>query len=190
MQPHVKSFIRSIAVNVIMWSLILWFFFKFILWSLNSFRFTFFCSIFVLSSCVSNTINIKPNTEEYSQLVDTPVYIKRSSDKDIDTFESELDECIKTSNTRVNRSSKVGIGFGSYLALGGLYTIATASGVFAPIYVAAGTVGGVLGGSTIFVTRATKEFREYSSLENCLERQGHEVVFYDDSKAKEDKSDL
>tara|TARA_B100000475_G_scaffold200404_1_gene184712 strand:+ start:1199 stop:1342 length:144 start_codon:yes stop_codon:yes gene_type:complete len=47
-----------------------------------------------------------------------------------------------------------------------------------------------LGGSTIFVTRATKEFREYSSLENCLERQGHEVVFYDDSKAKEDKSDL
>jgi hypothetical protein len=51
-------------------------------------------------------------------------------------------------------------------------------------------VGGVLGGSTIFVTRATKEFREYSSLENCLERQGYDVVFYDDGKAKKDKSDL
>ncbi len=157
---------------------------------MNSFRFNFFCSIFVLSSCVSNTVNVKPNTEEYSQLVGTPVYIKRSSDKDINTFEDELDECIKTSNTRVNRSSKVGIGFGSYLALGGLYMIATASGVFAPIYVAAGTVGGVLGGSTIFVTRATKEFREYSSLESCLEKQGHDVVFYDDGKAKKDKSDL
>ena len=83
-----------------------------------------------------------------------------------------------------------GFGFGLYLALGGLYTIATASGVFAPIYVAAGTVGGVLGGSTIFVTRATKEFREYSSLENCLERQGHDVVFYNDGKAKKDKGDL
>ena len=161
--------------------------------SLHGGKFSFLyclCLMFTLSSCVSNTVNVKPNTEEYSQLVDTPVYIKRSSDKDINTFEGELDECIKTSNTRVNRSSKAGIGFGSYLALGGLYTIATASGVFAPIYVAAGTVGGVLGGSTIFVTRATKEFREFSSLENCLERQGHDVVFYDDGKAKKDKGDL
>ena len=157
---------------------------------MNRSRFLFFCSVFILSSCVSNTVNVKPNTEEYSQLVGTPVYIKRSSDKDINTFEDELDECIKTSNTRVNRSSKVGIGFGSYLAFGGLYMIATASGVFAPIYVAAGTVGGGLGGSTIFVTRATKEFREYSSLESCLEKQGHDVVFYDDGKAKKDKSDL
>ena len=148
------------------------------------------CFMFTLSSCVSNTVNIKPDTEEYSHLVDTPVYIKKSSDTDLGTYENELDECIEASNTRVNRSSKVGIGFGSYLALGGLYTIATASGVFAPIYVAAGTVGGVLGGSTIFVTRATKEFREYSSLENCLERQGHDVVFYNDGKAKKDKSDL
>ena len=144
----------------------------------------FFLLLFVLSSCVSNTINVKPDAEEYLQLANTPVYVKRSSDTDLYAFENELDECIKKSNTRVNRSSKVGIGFGSYLALGGLYTIATASGIFAPIYVAAGTVGGVLGGSTIFVTRATKEFREYSSLENCLERQGHDVVFYEDNKAK------
>ena len=82
-------------------------------------------------------------------------------------------------------TGKVGVGFGSYLALGGLYTIATASGVFAPIYVAAGTVGGVLGGSTIFVTNATKEFREYSGLEKCLEKKGHDVIFYDAKKAKE-----
>ena len=66
----------------------------------------------------------------------------------------------------------------------GLYTIATASGVFAPIAVVAGTVGGILGGSTIIVTKATEEFREYASLENCLERQGHEVVFYDARKVK------
>lgn len=31
MQPHVKSFIRSIIVNAIMWGLIFWFFFEFIL---------------------------------------------------------------------------------------------------------------------------------------------------------------
>jgi len=148
-------------------------------------RFIYFlCTTFVLSSCVSNTINVKPDSEEYLQLVDTPVYVKRSSDADLYTFENELDECIKTSNNRVNTSSKVGIGFGSYLALGGLYTIATASGVFAPIYVAAGTVGGILGGSTIYVTNATKEFREYSGLEKCLEKKGHDVIFYDARKVK------
>tara|TARA_B100002052_G_scaffold103997_1_gene95892 strand:- start:94 stop:552 length:459 start_codon:yes stop_codon:yes gene_type:complete len=145
----------------------------------------FFLLIFVLSSCASNSINVKPDAEEYLQLANTPVYVKRSSDTDLYTFENELDECIKISNNRANRSSKVGIGFGSYLALGGLYTIATASGVFAPIYVAAGTLGGVLGGSTIFVTNATKEFREYSGLEKCLEKKEHDVIFYEAKKAKE-----
>mgnify|MGYP000059996012 CR=1 FL=1 len=148
-------------------------------------RFLYFlCITFVLSSCVSNTVNVKPDSEEYSQLIDTPVYIKRASDTDLNTYTNELDQCIKASNIKVNRSSKVGIGFGSYLALGGLYTIATASGVFAPIYVAAGTVGGILGGSTIYVTNATKEFREYSGLEKCLEKKGHDVIFYDARKVK------
>ena len=145
----------------------------------------FICFTLVLSSCVSNTVNIKPDSEDYLQLIDTPVYIKKSSNTDQYSFENELNECIKKSNNRVNRASKVGIGFGSYIALGGLYTIATASGVFAPIYVAAGTVGGVLGGSTIFVTNATKKFREYSGLEKCLEKKGHDVIFYDAKKVKE-----
>ena len=145
----------------------------------------FFLLLFVLSSCVSNTINVKPDTEEYLQLVDTPVYVKKSFDTDLYAFENELDECIKTSNNRANRSSKVGIGFGSYLALGGLYTIATASGVFAPIYVAAGTAGSVLGGSAIYATQATKDYRAYMGLEKCLEEKGHEVIFYDEKKEKE-----
>ena len=145
----------------------------------------FFLLLFVLSSCVSNTINVKPDAEEYLQLVNTPVYVKRSSDTDLYAFENELDECIKTSNNRANRSSKAGIGFGSYLALGGLYTIATASGVFAPIYVAAGTAGSVLGGSAIYATQATKEYRAFMGLEKCLEEKGHDVIFYDEKKEKE-----
>ena len=79
----------------------------------------FFLLLFVLTSCVSNTINVKSDAEEYLQLVDMPVYVKKSFDTDLYAFENELDECIKTSNNRANRSSKVGIGFGSYLALGG-----------------------------------------------------------------------
>ena len=79
---------------------------------MNRSRFLFFCSVFILSSCVSNTVNVKPNTAEYSQLVDTPVYIKRSFDKDINTFEGELDECIKTSNTRVIDLQKLALVLG------------------------------------------------------------------------------
>ena len=71
----------------------------------------FFLLLFVLSSCVSNTINVKPDAEDYLQLANTPVYIKRSPYTDLYAFENELDECIKTSNNRANRSSKVGIGF-------------------------------------------------------------------------------
>lgn len=145
---------------------------------------SFICIACVLSSCASNTVNSKPNAEEYSHLIDTPVYIKRASETDLNTYTNELDQCIRASNIKANRSSKVGIGVGSIWAASGLYTIATASGVFAPFAVLVGTIGTIVGGSTIIVTNATEEFREYSSLENCLERQGHDVIFYDARKVK------
>ena len=140
------------------------------------------CLVPIFSSCVSNTMHVRPDPKEYQQLNASPVYIKKAVDTDLYTYEIELDECIESSNTKVDRSSKVGIGLGSYFLVGGLYTIVTASGVLAPIAVAAGTAGGILGGSTIFATMATEEFREYRSLENCLEDKGHEVVFYDAKK--------
>ena len=150
----------------------------------NKFLFSL-CLTFTLSACVSNTINVRPSPQEYQQLNASPVYIKKASNKDLDTYSNELNECIKTSNIKVNRSSKVGIGFGSYFALGGLITIATASGPFAPIYVAAGTAGSILGGSTIYATKATRKYREYTGLEKCLERKGHDVIFYDEKDKKE-----
>ena len=145
---------------------------------------SFICIAFVLSSCISNTVNLQPNSEEYSHLIDTPVYIKRASETDLNTYTNELDQCIRASNIKANRFSKVGVGVGSIWVASGLYTIATASGVWAPFAVAAGTIGSIIGGSTIIVTNATEEFREYSSLEKCLERQGHDVIFYDASKVK------
>ena len=140
------------------------------------------CLVPVLSSCVSNTVHVRPDPQEYQQLGASPVCIKKAVDTDPDTYEVELDECIKSSNTKVDRSPKVRIGLGSYFLVGGLYTIVTASGVLAPVAVAVGTAGGILGGSTIFATMATEEFREYRSLEKCLEYKGHEVVFYDAKK--------
>ena len=145
------------------------------------------CLLPVLSSCVSNTVHVRPDPQEYQQLKASPVYIKKAPDTSLDAYEIELGVCIKSSNTKADRSSKVGIGLGSYFLVGGLYTIVTASGVLAPVAVAVGQVGGILGGSTIFATMATEEFREYRSLEKCLEYKGHDVVFYDAKKSKEKK---
>ena len=141
-------------------------------------------SLLLLSSCVSNSVSVKPDKTEYSHLVNTPVYIKRATDTDLETYEIELDQCLKASAKRADTSSKIGVGVGSVWLVSGLYAVATASGIFAPIAIAAGTAGTLVGGSTIIVTKATEEYREYAGLEDCLERQGHDVIFYDARKTK------
>lgn len=132
-----------------------------------------------MSSCVLNTANVKPSPDEYSNLIDTPVYVKKSPDTDLIDYQNELDQCRTSSGIKANRMSKVGVGVGSWWMLSGVYVIATASGVLAPIAIAAGTVGSIVGGSTILVTTATEDYREYQSLEKCLEDKGHDVIFYD-----------
>ena len=141
-------------------------------------------SLLLLSSCISNSVSVKPDKTEYLHLVNTPVYIKRATDTDLETYEIDLDQCLKASATKTNTSSKIGVGVGSVWSVSGLYAVATASGIFAPIAIAAGTAGTLVGGSTIIVTKATEEYREYVGLEDCLERQGHDVIFYDARKAK------
>ena len=141
--------------------------------------FVIILSLIAMSSCVLNTANVKPSPDEYSNLIDTPVYVKKSPDTDLIDYENELDQCRTSSGIKANRMSKVGVGVGSWWMLSGVYVIATASGVLAPIAIAAGTVGSIVGGSTILVTTATEDYREYQSLEKCLEDKGHDVIFYD-----------
>ena len=135
-------------------------------------------SLIAMSSCVLNTANVKPSPDEYSNLIDTPVYVKKAPDKDMATYQNELNQCRSESGIRANRMSKVGVGVGSWWMLSGLYVMATASGWLAPIAVTAGTMGSIVGGSTILVTTATEDYREYQSLERCLEVKGHDVIFY------------
>jgi hypothetical protein len=78
------------------------------------------CLVPVLSSCVSNTVHVRPDPQEHQQLKASPVYIKKAPDTSLDVHEIELGECIKSSNTKADRSSKVGIGLGSYFLVGGL----------------------------------------------------------------------
>ena len=99
-------------------------------------------------------------------------------------LKNKLNQCKSESGVEANRMSKVGIGVGSWWMLSGLYVIATASGWLAPIAVTAGTMGSIVGGSTIFMTTATEDYREHQSLERCLEGKGHDVIFYDATNAE------
>ena len=137
-----------------------------------------------MSSCLLNTANIKPSTDEYSNFIDTSVYVKKAPDKDVATYQNEVNQCRSESDIKAHRMSKVGIGVGSWWMFSGLYVIATASGWLAPIAVTAETMGSIVGGSTILVTTATEDYREYQSLERCLEGKGHDVIFYDATNAE------
>ena len=141
-------------------------------------------SLISMSSCLLNTANIKPSPDEYGNLIDTPVYVKKAPDKDVATYQNDLNQCRGKSDIKANRMSKFGIGVGSWWMLSGLYVIATASGWLAPIAVTAETMGSIVGGSTILVTTATEDYREYQSLERCLEGKGHDVIFYDATKVE------
>ncbi len=67
------------------------------------------CLVPVLSSCVSNTVHVRPDPQEYQQLGASPVYIKKAADTELDTYEIELNECIKSSNTTWIGPQKLGL---------------------------------------------------------------------------------
>ena len=140
--------------------------------------------ICILSSCVSNTIKERPSNEEFFHITDTPVYVAKSSEVDQSIFDEDLSNCLKSAKNKADASDKLGTGLGSAFVVTGLYTIVTASGVFAPIAVVGGYMGAIAGGGAIWATKATGEYREYSNLEVCLERLGHNVVFFDARKQK------
>ena len=53
-----------------------------------------------MSSCLLNTANIKPSPDEYSNLIDTPVYVKKAPDKDVATYQNDLNQCRSESDIK------------------------------------------------------------------------------------------
>ena len=78
-------------------------------------------SVFAISSCVLNSSNTKPSPDEYSNLIGTPVYVKKAPDRDVATYQNELNQCRSESGIKANRMSKIGIGLGSWWMLSGLH---------------------------------------------------------------------
>ena len=95
-----------------------------------------------------------------------------------------MSSCISSSKDKVNISTKVGTGTGAIILANGLYGVATATGFLAPIIVVGGSVLALVGGGAIWATQATGENRKYLNIENCLEKRGHDVIFYNEKSNK------
>ena len=131
-----------------------------------------------LSACISNTIIDEQRKDNYFNVINTPIYVSKAANIAQEVFEDELSSCISSSENKVNISTKVGTGAGAFILANGLYGVATATGILAPIIVVGGSVLALVGGGAIWATKATGENRKYLSIENCLEKRGHDVIFY------------
>ena len=137
-----------------------------------------------LSACISNTIIDEQSKDNYFNVINTPIYVSKAANITQEVFEGELSSCISSSKDKVNISTKVGTGTGAIILANGLYGVATATGFLAPIIVVGGSVLALVGGGTIWATQATGENRKYLNIENCLEKRGHDVIFYNEKSSK------
>ena len=137
-----------------------------------------------LSACISNTIIDEQSKDNYFNVINTPIYVFKAANITQEVFEDELSSCISSSKDKVNISTKVGTGTGAIILVNGLYGVATATGFLAPIIVVGGSVLALVGGGAIWATQATGENRKYLNIENCLEKRGHDVIFYNEKSSK------
>ena len=137
-----------------------------------------------LSACISNTIIDEQRKDNYFNVINTPIYVFKAANITQEVFEDELSSCISSSKDKVNISTKVGTGTGAIILANGLYGVATATGFLAPIIVVGGSVLALVGGGAIWATQATGENRKYLNIENCLEKRGHDVIFYNEKSSK------
>ena len=137
-----------------------------------------------LNACISNTIIDEQSKDNYFNVINTPIYVSKAANITQEVFEDELSSCISSSENKVNISTKVGTGTGAIILANGLYGVATATGFLAPIIVVGGSVLALVGGGAIWATKATGENRIYLNIENCLEKRGHDVIFYNEKSNK------
>ena len=137
-----------------------------------------------LSACISNTIIDEQKKDNYFNVINAPIYVSKAANITQEVFEDELSSCISSSENKVNITTKVGTGTGAIILANGLYGVATATGFLAPIILVGGSVLALVGGGAIWATKATGENRKYLSIENCLEKRGHDVIFYNEKTNK------
>ena len=137
-----------------------------------------------LNACISNTIIDEQSKDNYFKVINTPIYVFKAANITQEVLEDELSSCISSSKDKVNISTKVGTGTGAIILANGLYGVATATGLLAPIIVVGGSVLALVGGGVIWATQATGENRKYLNIENCLEKRGHDVIIYNEKGSK------
>ena len=137
------------------------------------------CLILLAPGCVI-TNNSSVSIEDYTHVKGTPVYILSNPPLEPMALEKDILNCIDKTDTKVkitNRILKTTGGLTAATGIAALVSITASGGFLAPLFIPAYATITAIGGGLYLSANATEEFREYTGLEKCLEKQGYEVVF-------------
>jgi len=143
-----------------------------------------FVSIFLFSSCASNTFKEIPGEVNTFNIKGTPAYILVDDNPNISLIESDVLFCqtkLEDKNSPAKRLLKrVGGAYG----LGGLIVavdLSTTGGIVTRLLVLPYSMIAMATWTLYASADALSELGSYKGLEVCLEKKGYDIVFYVES---------
>jgi len=137
------------------------------------------CFIVLAPGCVISN-NSSVSIDDYTHVEGTPIYILSNPPLDSQALKKDILSCIDKTDTKVkitNRILKTTGGLTAATGIAALVSITATGGFLAPLFIPAYATLAAVGGGLYLSASATEQFREYTGLEKCLEKQGYEVVF-------------
>lgn len=132
------------------------------------------------------TNNSSLSIEYYTHVRGTPVYILNTPPPlEPRVLEKDVLSCTDKTDTKVkitNRILKTTGGLTAATGIAALISITASGGFLAPFFIPFYATLTAVGGGLYLSADATEEFREYTGLEKCLEKQRYEVVFITTAK--------
>ena len=139
---------------------------------------TFSC-ISLLTGCVIKKTSNVP-IEDYTNIAGTPVYILNNPAPEPEALHAHVLSCTDSTEHRlkiVNGILKTTGGLTAATGILSLVSISASGGILAPLFIPIYATMTAIGGGLYVSANATETYREYTTMEKCLERQGYEVVF-------------
>jgi hypothetical protein len=147
---------------------------------------TFSCISLVTGCAIKQTSNV--SIEDYTNIENTPVYILNNPPLQPEDLNADILSCTDTTEHRLKVENGILKTTGGLTAATGiisLVSIAASGGILAPLFIPVYATMTAIGGGLYVSANATETYREYTTMEKCLERQGYEVVFISTEKKEQ-----
>lgn len=140
--------------------------------------------VILLTGCaIQNTSNV--TIQDYTNIENTPVYILNNPPLEPQVLNDDVLSCTDTTEHKVKMENgilKTAGGLTAATGIVSLVSIAASGGILAPLFIPVFATMTAIGGGLYVSANATETYREYTTMEKCLEQQGYEVVFISTKK--------